>query len=236
MLVRIIRTIFGIMLLPLAFAAGKAFFTSISSISIYSDSLRLLERGALAYLVFHVFIWRPAYLYVWGHEMVHVLATWICGGKVQDFNVAAEGGGVITSKTNFFIELSPYFIPIYTLLAGAVYVIFRMLAVDAPHAPEIFLFVIGMTLAFHFVMTSEILRLQQPDILKSGYTFSFVFIFIGNIIIVMALFSPIFGVSFADFAKDMYVSSVDSYQVAWEKCLNAAAAARVWYNSFIGAA
>lgn len=233
MIVRIIRTIFGILLLPLAFATGKAFFTSISSVSIYSDSLRLLERGALAYLVFHVFIWRPAYLYVWGHEMVHVLATWICGGKVQDFNVAAEGGGVITSKTNFFIELSPYFIPIYTLFAGLVYLVLKLFAADVPHAPEVFLFVIGMTLAFHFVMTSEILRLQQPDILRSGYTFSFVLIFIGNLTIVMAVFSPIFGVSFADFAKDLYGSSIDSYQIAWEKCLELAVAVQVWYGNMV---
>ncbi len=230
MLVRIIRTFFGMLLLPLAFATAKASFIAISGVSIYSDSLRLLERGALAYLVFHIFIWRPAYIYVWGHEMVHVVATWICGGQVQDFNVAAEGGGVVTSKTNFFIELSPYFIPIYTLLAIAVYFGLKMFSAEVPHATEIFLFVIGMTLAFHFVMTSEILRVQQPDILKSGYTFSFVLIFIGNLVITMAVFSPVFGISFIEFVKELYISSIDSYRIAYERSVELAGAVQVWYG------
>lgn len=230
MIVRIIRTIFGILLLPFAFATGKAFFTVLSSVSIYSDSLRLLERGALAYLVFHVFIWRPAYLYVWGHEFVHVIATWLCGGKVENFKVAAEGGGVITSKTNFFIELSPYFVPIYTLLVGVIYLGFKVFAADLPNGPEIFLFAIGVTLAFHFVMTSEVLRIQQPDILKSGYTFSFVLIFTGNLIICMLLFAPVFGLSLVDFFRDLYLMAIDTYRLAWEKTVEYLGVAQSWYS------
>lgn len=231
MLVRIIRTIFGILLLPLAFAAGKAFFASISSISIYSDSLRLLERGALAYLVFHIFVWRPAYIYVWGHEFVHVIATWICGGKIQDFKVGPEGGGVITSKTNFFIELSPYFVPIYTLLLGPLYLGLKLFSVDIPNLSEIFLFAIGVTLAFHFVMTSEVLRIQQPDILKSGYTFSFVLIFTGNIILTMLVFAPAFGVSLPGFFVDLYTTGADCYRIAYEKAAEYLGVAQAWYST-----
>lgn len=231
MIVRIIRTFFGILLLPVAFATGKAFFMVMSSISLFSDSLRLLERGALAYLVFHIFIWRPAYIYVWGHEFVHVIATWICGGKVENFKVSEEGGGVVTSKTNFFIELSPYFVPIYTFLLALIYLGLKVANFNVPNMPEMFLFAIGVTLTFHFVMTSEVLRLQQPDILKSGYTFSFVLIFTSNLVLVMVIFSPIFGLSLADFFKELYAASADIYRLAYDRLIGFIGSAQSWYGT-----
>ena len=233
MLVRIIRTIFGILLLPLAFASGKAFYLAISTISIFSNSLRLLERGAFAYLIFHIFFFRPAYVYVFGHELVHALACVLSGGKVTEFRVTREGGGVVTSKTNFFIELSPYFVPIYTILFGIVYALLRAFSAEFRHMPETFLFVTGFTLAFHFVMTSEVLRLKQPDILRSGYIFSFVVVFVGNILVLMAVFSPILGLDIGSFFRDLYSIGLEAYSYAADKAEQGLTAAVAWYNDLL---
>ena len=105
MFLKLFRTFLGIVLIPIAIGTGKAFYTAISDISIFSNVLFLLERGMLFYLLFHVFVIRPVYLYVLGHEFVHVLATWICGGKVVSFNVSPSGGNVVTSKTNFWEKM-----------------------------------------------------------------------------------------------------------------------------------
>ena len=218
---KFLRTFFGIVLIPIAIGTGKAFYDSISGISIFSNVLFLLERGILFYLLFHVFVIRPVYLYVLGHEFVHVLATWVCGGKVVSFNVSPSGGNVVTSKTNFFIELSPYFIPIYTILLGPVYLLLDAIDKEPTHMSLIFIFLVGVTLAFHFVMTSEALRIQQPDIIKSGLIFSMVLIFIGNLLIIMAVFCPLFdSLSFISFIKDSASKSGEIYSHIYGKIIN----------------
>ena len=228
-MLRILKTLIGILLLPVAVGAGKAFYVLISGVGASSSSLHLLEKGVLAYLLLHVLIMRPVFIYVLGHEFVHVLATWLCGGKVVSFNVTPSGGNVATSKTNFFIELSPYFVPIYTLLLGPLFLLFRTLNLDIPHMSNVFLFFVGVTLAFHFVMTTEVMKLQQSDIAKSGFIFSLVLIFIGNLIVIMAVFSPIFAnISFMGFLGRSVAYSQDIYHQLYTKILQIISIASSW--------
>ena len=53
--------------------------------------------------------------YVFGHELTHALASLAMGGDVLSFKVSKRGGSVSMTKTNFFVALAPYCIPIYTL-------------------------------------------------------------------------------------------------------------------------
>lgn len=206
------------MMLPMAVGVMGAFANMVSEMSIFSGMLGTLEKGVLCYLLFHIFIARPVYIYVLGHEVVHVLATWICGGKVTSFKVSPAGGNVVTSKTNFFIELSPYFVPLYTVLIVPIFVMLRYFEKGGPHLSEIFLFMVGVTLTFHFVMTFEILKAQQQDIAKSGAIFSLVTILIANIIVITAVFSPFFDqISFVGFIKDSASRSVGIYQTIYYK-------------------
>ena len=214
---KIFKNLLGILLLPAAVGVAQAFYGQISDISVFSGILRVIERGVLVYLVFHLIVIRPVYLYVLAHEFVHVIATWICGGHVVSFNVSPSGGNVVTSKTNFFIELSPYFVPLYTIFLGAIYVLMRSLDIRVPHMTLIFLFLVGATLAFHFVMTAEVLKIQQPDIAKSGLFFSLAIIFIGNIIVVTAVFSPLFRMSFVEFLRDAAGNSAELYRISYQR-------------------
>ena len=217
---KFLRTLFGILLIPAAIGTGQAFYQNISNISIFSDSLHIIERGILSYLLMHTFIFKPIYIYVLGHELVHVLATWVCGGSVVAFHVTPSGGNVVTSKTNFFIELSPYFVPLYTILLGLCFWLFQLSGNGSVKASGVFLFLVGFTLAFHFVMTSEALRLQQDDVMKSGIIFSFVIIFISNLIIVSGVFAPVFSsISFTEFFKDSVSGSGELYTTIYEGIL-----------------
>ncbi len=206
-------------MIPVLVGTAKAFHFAISDISLFSGMLRVMERGVLAYLVFHLLVIRPVYIYVLAHECAHVLATWISGGHVVSFSVTPSGGNVVTSKTNFFIELSPYFVPVYTLVLGAIYVILKGMRADIPNMSVIFVFLVGFTLAFHFVMTAEIMKMQQSDIAKSGLIFSLVVIFVGNLIVVMAVFSPLFRISFLDFIKNSYQNSVEIYRLVYAEIM-----------------
>jgi len=212
MISRFFKTTVGLLAVPFALGTAKAFYGMVSGISLVSSTLNVLERGVLAYLLLHVLVMRPVYIYVLGHETVHVLATWLCGGKVVSFNVTPSGGNVVTSKTNFFIELSPYFVPLYTILLGVAYFALRVSGQQFTHMTLYFIFLVGVTLAFHFVMTSEVLRVQQPDIVRSGLVFSLVLILIGNLIITMAFFCPLFDLSFVNFIKGSWQNSWGMYQ------------------------
>jgi len=220
MFAKLLKTLFGILLIPFAIGVGKAFYAQISNISILSGSLHIFERGILVYLLFHVIVMRPVFLYVLGHESVHVIATWLCGGKVVSFDVSPSGGNVVTSKTNFFIELSPYFIPLYTLILGLVYMFMKMGGNSIPYMGIIFTFFVGVTLAFHFAMTAEVLKIKQPDIVRSGLIFSGIIIFIGNLMITMAVFTPLFAsVSFLQFLKSSWNISAETYVFSYHKIL-----------------
>ncbi|MFA6636481.1 MAG: hypothetical protein WCV56_05200 [Candidatus Omnitrophota bacterium] len=221
MLAKFFKTVLGLAMIPVVMGTAKAFHVAISDISVFSGMLRILERGVLSYLLFHLLIIRPVYLYVLGHECVHVLATWLCGGQVVSFNVTPSGGNVVTSKTNFFIELSPYFVPIYTILLGVIYTLMKAMDKTMPNMSIIFIFLIGVTLAFHFVMTAEVMKMQQSDIAKSGLLFSLVIIFISNLVVVMAVFSPLFRISFVDFIRNSYANSVEYYRLAYLSVLSA---------------
>jgi hypothetical protein len=217
---KFLKSIIGIILIPVIIGFGKSFYVNVSGISIFSGPLHIMERGVLAYLIIHVMVFRPAYLYVLGHEFVHVLATWLCGGKVVSFNVKPSNGNVVTSKSNVFIELSPYFVPIYTIALGLVFLVLKAIGQEPPYMLEIFIFLVGFTLAFHFVMTSEVLRMEQPDIIKSGLIFSLVFILLCNLIITVAVIAPVFdGISFMDFIEEGVDNAKDIYVLIYEKAL-----------------
>jgi len=199
---------------------ARAFYFEIANISIFSGALHILERGVLFYLIVHAIVFRPVYLYVLEHECVHVLATWLCGGTIVSFSVTPSGGNVVTSKTNFFIELSPYFVPLYTILIGVAFYFMNMAGNGNPKLSAIFVFFVGATLAFHFAMTAEALKLQQPDIVKSGIVFSFIVIFVCNLIVVMAFFCPIFeNLSFVAFLKSAAANTEGFYRIAYAKAM-----------------
>ncbi len=229
MIAKFFKTLIGLLLIPVAIGTGKAFYSLISNISLFSGTLHILERGVLAYLLFHVLIFRPAYLYVLGHEAVHVLATWLCGGKVVSFNISPSDGNVVTSKSNFFIELSPYFVPLYTILLGPAFLVLRAMGMNGPKVSAVFVFLVGLTLAFHFVMTTEVLKLHQPDIIKSGLVFSLVLIFVFNLVIIMAVFSPIFdNLSFLEFLQQSASNTGELYRDLYSKTLGFVNTLELW--------
>ena len=218
MISKIFKNFLAIILIPFLFAIIKTFCFMISDINCYSKIFHLFERGALFYLIIHAVFFKPVYLYVLGHEFVHALATWVCGGKVISFKVLSTGGKVVTNKTNFFIDLSPYFIPIYTIFFGIIFLMLKMIDNKSFFTNDLFMFFIGMTLMFHFVMTSEAIKIEQPDIIKSGFLFSWIIIIAFNIMIIVLVFSLFSSdVSFFAFIKNTINSSKEMYLFVYDK-------------------
>lgn len=191
MLLRIIKVLIGILLLPVTLAVTLAFSGQLSQIQEFQGLAGYFLKGVIIYLIMHLILYKPNYFYVLGHEIAHALATLVCGGRVSSFSASGRGGGVLTTKSNFFIALFPYFFPSYTIFFWLVYLllsVFRDVSAYVPH----FLFLVGFSLTLHLVMTIDALKVKQSDIFKTGYLFSVSLIYILNILLVSFILSLVF--------------------------------------------
>jgi hypothetical protein len=211
-MMRIVKLVVGILAIPVMFGVTYAFYTNIVTVSQLSGILNYFVWGIVSYVFVHLLFYKPTFFYVLGHEAVHALFSWVMGGKINSFTVNKEGGSVSTDKTNTFIELSPYFVPVYAIILMAIYFV---ISYSYKINGAAFVYLIGFTLAFHVIMTIEVMKIRQPDILKSGYLFSIVFVYVLNIIIIALLFSLMFrSFSVKQFFIDSWLASKIVYVAA----------------------
>jgi len=142
--------------------------------------------GAAAYGLFQAAFSRPMGLYVFGHELTHVLAAWVSGYRVRSLKVSSSGGEVVTSDTNLFVALAPYCVPLYTILAVALIILARP-PVPSPSESMAGAFAIGFTFAFHAALTFHALRQNQPDLRPAGVLLSLVLILLSNGLVLVLL-------------------------------------------------
>lgn len=208
----IIKLIIGVLALPVACAVSAAFYKNIMLIGELARHLQFFVWGIAIYVILHLLFYKPTFFYVLGHETVHAGMAWLFGGKIKSFKVSEEGGSVSTDKTNVVIELAPYFIPIYAIIITIIYfIIASSYAING----SLFIFLIGFALAFHIISTIEIMKIKQPDILKSGYFFSIIMVYIINIVVISFIFSLVFpGFSLKNFFIDTWSSSIYIYGAA----------------------
>ncbi len=216
MVIRIIKVLIGIFLLPVTVATSIAFAGQLGQIQNLEGLSTYFLKGVVIYLITHLVLYKPNYFYVLGHEVAHALATFICGGQIRSFRFSPRGGGVLTTKSNFFIALFPYFFPTYTLFFWLVYFLvslFKDISNLAPH----FLFLVGFSLALHLVMTIDALKVKQSDIFKTGYLFSVALIYVLNILLVSLILSVVFkDFSFSAFFHSALDHSGNIYYASYE--------------------
>lgn len=146
------------------------------------------------------------YLYVFGHELTHALFVWGFLGKVTEFKVSSQGGHITTTKTNWLIALSPYFVPIWSVAAVAVYCVLKGLVVFSTEWDKVLYGVLGLTWTFHLVWTVWMVPKDQPDLKENGRLLSMVVILAGNLVVLVVLFcvagrGPVLA-NFIDFGEE----------------------------------
>ena len=212
---RVLRFFIAVFLVPVVIAISRAFYCGLilNIEAVTAGRGFYFVGGAAAYLVARVLIEKLDTLYVFGHELTHALATVLTGGRVKSFHVMAKSGSVTTTKTNAFIELSPYLIPIYTLFLTLAWFL-TSLARDISNYTLPFIFLVGFTLTFHLSSTVSKLKIKQPDLSRVGTPLSLLLIYVANItitgIVLGAMFSELsirdFFFSFWDYLKGTYGS------------------------------
>lgn len=144
--------------------------------------------GFATWLVIFFLLPRTMWLYVLGHEFTHALAAMLAGGKVSAFHVTSKGGHVMTDRVNWWIALSPYFVPIYALIWMALWLTVDFYHPLKPWQPILY-FGIGLFWAFHLTFTVSMLHRRQTDLSGEGFVFSAVIILLTNLLFVLLLLS-----------------------------------------------
>lgn len=197
----------GIALIPpcLVLTASflQAFASSLHKGLLANQSFGCFAAGLLLFAILFAIVPRNVLMlpYVFGHEVTHAIWVKLFGGKVADqFHVSLEGGHVLTDRVNTWIILSPYFFPIYSVLAATLYGALALSSrlIDWIHqggnlsaAVDSFrwalFLLLGLTLAFHLVFTFLLITKGQPDLHYGGNFFSLTVIYLINLLIVTGL-------------------------------------------------
>jgi hypothetical protein len=176
--------VIAVLLLPLCVGAVSALWRVLRVAGAAETFWVAFVGGAACWIVLFLLLPKPMLVYVFGHELTHVLWTWLFGGRVKRFKVSARGGHVVVSKTNFLIVLAPYFFPVYVVVVVGLFAAGNVLFGLERHL-VIFHLLVGAAYAFHITLTAHILRTRQSDITSQGYLFSAVVIFLGNISVLL---------------------------------------------------
>jgi len=177
---RILKILFGLILLPFCLGFAWQFAATIFTVHYRPDTPYYFLAGGLTYLSIHVLFKKPVLTYVIGHELTHALFALLFGGAVKSIHASDRGGRVTITKSNFIITLAPYFFPLYTSIALLLYWTAR--AADARGmATDVLIFLSGATFALHLILTIVFLQTDQNDIREEGAIFSYPLIFLFNI-------------------------------------------------------
>ena len=204
---RWVKFICAIFLLPICAILTQTFFTAFARATVTQglwagEEFWFFSLGAVLWVMAFFGLPRPIVIYVFGHELTHALWVWMMGGRVSRFRVARDGGHVVTSKANFWIALAPYFFPLYSILAIAVYGALNLFVNMQPYGQLLYA-VVGSTWAFHFTFTCWMILKNQTDLSDQGTFFSLVVIYLMNVLLLsmmLILASP--HITFAAFGAD----------------------------------
>jgi hypothetical protein len=205
---RWVKNIIAVFLLPWCAILTQTFFTAFTRATFAQHlwagaEFWFFSLGAVLWLIAFLGLPRPVIVYVFGHELTHALWVLLMGGRVSRFRVRGDGGHIVTNRTNFWIALAPYFFPLYSVFAIALYGLASLFLNVAPYGQLLFA-VIGATWAFHLTFTAWMIPKNQTDLSDHGTFFSLVFIYLMNLALLSAMLiiaSP--EITFASFGADL---------------------------------
>jgi hypothetical protein len=212
---RWLKFVIALFLLPLCAILTQTFFTVFTRATVTqrlwaAEEFWFFSLGAILWLIAFFGLPRPMLVYVFGHELTHALWVVLMGGRVSRFRVGREGGHIVTDRNNFWIALAPYFFPLYSLIAIAVYGILGLFLNVQPFGRLLYA-VIGVTWAFHFTFTCWMIPKKQTDLTDHGTFFSLVVIYLMNLLLLsVMLVLASSEITFADLGRE-FVGNVERF-------------------------
>jgi len=157
--------------------------TRMANILTMTQGLFLLF-GALAYLCLHCLLRKPERMYLWGHEFTHLFVAKLFLRSVHGFHITSRSGGkVVIDRTNVAIDLAPYALPFYNVIA---LLPVTLIVGNPPYARKIYLGVAAFLFTMHLCFSAEGFIDGQPDVRRSGRIFS-----MAVVLLLLILWTPI---------------------------------------------
>ena len=163
-----------------------------------------LLAGLITGIIVFSFICRFKRFYIFGHELAHWIFAKIFMKETRNFKVGKDGGAVQVKDPNVWVVLAPYFYPTFTIMWLPFWFLFSHFKEEIPYNYEIFFSLLGMSWAYHLVLTLYALKFEQSDIERCGRPLSFSIIF---------LFNMIFIYSFLTFVTN---GPIESLTILWQ--------------------
>jgi len=205
---RWVKFVVAVFLLPVCAVLTLTFFSVFTRAAVAQqlwagEEFWFFSLGVVLWLIAFFGLPRPLLIYVFGHELTHALWVWLMGGRVSRFRVGRDGGHIVTDRTNFWIALAPYFFPLYSIMAIALFGALSLFADVQPHGRLLYA-VIGITWAFHFTFTCWMIPQSQSDLTDHGTFFSLTIIYLMNLLLLSAMLVLASGpISFRDFGAEL---------------------------------
>jgi hypothetical protein len=145
----------------------------------------VLLFGALTYLFLHYLLRKPERMYLWGHEFTHLFVAKLFLRQVHGFHITSRSGGkVVIDRTNVAIDLAPYTLPIYNVVA--LVPMTTLIAGGTSNARMVYLGIAAFLFAMHLSFSAEGFIDGQPDVRRSGRIFS-----LAVVLLLLMLWIPI---------------------------------------------
>ena len=173
-----------------------------------------LVAGIAVFMVVWLLLPHPVKTYVFAHELTHALWGLLFFAKPSHLRVASSGGSVKLTKSNLLITLAPYFFPFYTFIVIIAALATWFFVRPLPFLPA-WMFAVGFTWAFHILFTLDTLTTRQPDVALYGRLFSWSFIYIANVVIVLVWLAATTGLSFAELGDALLHRITSAYLGVW---------------------
>jgi hypothetical protein len=188
---RLLKIVMVVVIIPLAVSLIEAVLDQLELSTMSGATFRQwITWGFVSYVGLHLLLYRPAPLFRASHRLFSAIAVWLFGGQVSSVEGSgggkgkgAKGGkGEGVAEGSTLVAFSPYVIPSYTIFAATLaWVASRWVdrsLVDGPAA-----FLIGVTIAFHWLMTADDLQQQRSRWHVETYLLAIGLVFVVTLLI-----------------------------------------------------
>lgn len=207
---RLLKVLMVLVILPLAIGLVVGVLEQLDLISLSGFSIRQwILWGFFTYIGCHLILFRPEGLFRISHRLFATLAAWFFGGQVgtttpsaSDKTKGKEGSssstvkGSASAQGSTLVAFSPYVVPFYTILLCVTGWALRRWG-NGFVFEEVLAFFVGLTLAFHWLMTADDLQEQRSRWHLETYLLAVELVFILTLLIAAACLPMAFlGFSF----------------------------------------
>lgn len=179
------------LLIPLVLGLLQGILAQLEVVTLSGGTFRdWLGWGFVTYVGIHLLLVRPVSLFRASHRLFSTLAVWLFGGQVSS---VGEGGGKgkggakseQAAQGSTLVAFSPYVVPLYAvLMCAAGWLLGRWIERSWLDGPVSFL--IGVLMAFHWLMTADDLQQQRSRWHFETYLLALGLVFVLTLLIAAA--------------------------------------------------